>query len=57
MTDHNQTEEEIRQEMEELGISNESEGSPNVMMSGPVIQVIAVLLIVLLAAGALFLVF
>lgn len=57
MTDHIQTEEEIREEMEELGISNDSDGSPNVMMSGPVIQITAVLLIVLLAAGALFLVF
>lgn len=57
MTDHVETEEEIRQEMEELGVSNDTDGPPNVTMSGPVLQITAAVLVVLLVAGALFLVF
>ncbi len=52
-----ETEEEIRQEMEELGVSNQAEGKPDVLMSGPVLQVTVILLVVLLVAGALLLVF
>ena len=52
-----ESEEEIREEMEELGVSNDTTGSPDVLMSGPVIQVTVIILVVLLVAGALFLVF
>ena len=34
-----ESEEEIRKEMEELGVSNDATGSPDVLMSGPMIQV------------------
>ncbi len=52
-----ETEEEIRQEMEELGVSNDAEGTPDVLMSGPLLQVTVIVLVILLVAGALFLVF
>lgn len=52
-----ESEEEIREEMEELGVSNDTTGSPDVLMSGPVIQVTVIILVVLLVLGALFLVF
>jgi len=52
-----ETEEEIREEMEELGVSNDAEGNPDVLMQGPVLQVTVIILVVLLVAGALFLVF
>lgn len=52
-----ESEEEIRQEMEELGVSNDAEGSPDVLMSGPMIQVTVIVLVLLLVAGALLLVF
>ena len=51
-----ETQEEIQKEMEELGVSNDVEGSPDVLMSGPVIQVTVIILVVLLVLGALFLV-
>lgn len=57
MSDHLETEEEIREEMEELGISNDAEGTPNVLVSGPMLQATAIILVLLIAAGALFLVF
>ena len=52
-----ESEEEIREEMEELGVSNDTTGSPDVLLSGPVIQVTVIILVVLLVAGALLLVF
>jgi hypothetical protein len=52
-----ESEEEIREEMEELGVSNDAEGSPDVLMSGPVIQATVIILVLLLVAGALLLVF
>lgn len=52
-----ESEEEIRQEMEELGVSNDATGKPDVLMSGPMIQVVVILLVVLLVLGMLFLVF
>ncbi len=52
-----ETEEEIRQEMEELGVSNDAEGTPNVLMSGPMIQATVIILVLLLVIGALLLVF
>lgn len=52
-----ETEEEIRQEMEELGVSNDATGKPDVLMSGPMIRVVVILLVVLLVLGMLFLVF
>ncbi|MCC6755977.1 MAG: hypothetical protein IT199_06355 [Solirubrobacterales bacterium] len=57
MSDHLETEDEIREEMEELGVSNDAGGSPDVLMSGPVIQVTVIILVLLLVAGALLLVF
>ena len=52
-----ETPEEIQEEMAELGVSNDAEGKPDVLMSGPVIQVTVIVLVVLLVAGALLLVF
>ena len=52
-----ESEDEIREEMEELGIDNHAEGKPDVLMSGPMIQVTVIVLVVLLVAGALLLVF
>ena len=57
MSDEPETEAEIQQEMRELGIDNEATGSPDVMMSGNVVRVIAALLAVLMLAGAVLLVF
>lgn len=57
MSKNVETEEEIRQEMEELGVSNDAEGKPDVLMSGPVIQVTVIILLVLLVGGSLLLVF
>ena len=51
------TEEEIRQEMEELGVSNDADGKPDVLMSGPMIQATVIILILLLVAGSLLLIF
>lgn len=52
-----ESQEEIQKEMEELGVSNDAEGRPDVLMSGPMIQVTVIVLVVLLVLGALFLVF
>ena len=52
-----ETEEEIRREMEELGVSNDGDGKPDVLMSGPMIQATVIILVLLLVAGSLFLVF
>jgi len=52
-----ETQEEIQEEMAELGVSNDVEGKPDVLMSGPMIQVTVIVLVVLLVAGALLLVF
>jgi hypothetical protein len=57
MSDHVETEAEIQEEMAELGIDNDSTGTPDVMMSGALIRVIAAVLAALLLAGALLLVF
>lgn len=57
MSNHVETEEEIREEMEELGVSNDAEGSPDVLMSGPVLQVTVIILVLLLVAGSLLLIF
>lgn len=57
MDNRPETEAEIQEEMQELGIDNEATGSADVMMSGKVVQVVAVVLVVLLVAGAALLVF
>jgi hypothetical protein len=57
VSDHVETEAEIQEEMKELGIDNDATGSPDVMMSGAVIRGVAVMLVLLLLAGALLLVF
>ncbi len=43
--------------MRELGIDNDASGTPDVMMSGAVIRVVALVLVILLLAGAVLLVF
>lgn len=57
MSDRLETEKEIQQEMEELGIDNHAEGSPDVLMSGPVIRATVIILVFLLVAGSLLLLF
>jgi hypothetical protein len=57
MSDHLETEQEIQQEMEELGIDNHAEGRPDVLMSGAVIRATVAVLLILLVAGSLLLVF
>lgn len=57
MSDHLETEQEIQQEMEELGIDNQAEGKPNVLMSGPMFQATVIILVLLLVAGSLLLLF
>jgi hypothetical protein len=57
MSNQPETEEEIQEEMRELGIDNDATGSPDVMMSGTVVRAIAVVLAALMLAGALLLVF
>jgi hypothetical protein len=52
-----ETEEEIAEEMKELGIDNDATGSPDLFMSGPVIRVVAGILVILLVLGLLVLVF
>ncbi|MGK2933475.1 MAG: hypothetical protein ACSLFD_12045 [Solirubrobacterales bacterium] len=55
--DHVETADEIKEEMEELGIDNEATGSPEVFISGPALKVGAAVLVAILVAGALLLVF
>jgi hypothetical protein len=57
MSDHRETEAEVKEEMEELGIDNEATGSPDLFMNGVVVQVVAIMLVVLLVGGLIFLVF
>jgi hypothetical protein len=57
MENRPETEEEIQEEMRELGIDNDATGSPDVMMSGSVVRVVAAVLVLLMLAGALLLVF
>lgn len=57
MENHPETEEEIQEEMRELGIDNDATGAPDVMMSGNVVRVVAAVLVLLMLAGALLLVF
>ncbi len=57
MSNEPETEAEIQEEMRELGIDNNATGSPNVMMSGNVVRVIALVLAILMLAGAVLLVF
>jgi hypothetical protein len=57
MSDHRETEAEVKEEMEELGIDNDATGSPDLFMNGVVVQVVAIMLVVLLVGGLIFLVF
>lgn len=57
MSDHLETEAEVQEEMEELGIDNDATGSPDLFMNGVVVQVVAIMLVVLLVGGLIFLVF
>ena len=57
MSNEPETEDEIQEEMRELGIDNDATGTPDVMMSGNVVRAIAAVLAVLMLAGAVLLVF
>jgi len=57
MDNRPETEAEIQEEMRELGVDNEATGSPDVMMSGTVLRVVAAVLVLLMLAGAVLLVF
>jgi hypothetical protein len=57
MENRPETEAEIQEEMRELGIDNDATGSPDVMMSGTMIRVVAGVLVLLMLAGAILLVF
>lgn len=52
-----ETEEEIAEEMRELGVDNDATGNPDLFMSGPVVKVVAGVLVILLVLGLLVLVF
>lgn len=52
-----ETEEEIAEEMSELGIDNDATGKPDLFLSGQTVKVIAALLAVLIALGLILLVF
>lgn len=57
MSDHLETEAEVKEEMEELGIDNDATGSPELTMSPVVVRVGAGVLVVLLVLGLLVLLF
>ena len=57
MSNEPETEAEIQEEMRELGIDNEATGSPDVMLSGNLVRVIAAVLAGLMLVGAVLLVF
>ena len=52
-----ETEAEIQEEMEELGVDNDATGKPELFLSQVMIKIIAGLFIVLMLAGLLLLVF
>ncbi len=52
-----ETEAEIKEEMEELGIDNDATGTPDLFLSGPLLNGIAIFAIILLVAGLMYLVF
>ncbi len=57
MSNEPETEAEIQEEMRELGIDNDATGSPDVMLSGNLVRVIAAVLAGLMLVGAVLLVF
>jgi hypothetical protein len=57
MSDHPETEAEVKEELEELGIDNEATGSPDLFMNGVVVRVVAILLVVVLVVALVFLLF
>ena len=57
MSDEPETEAEIQKEMHELGIDNEAAGSPDVLLSGNLVRVVAAVLAAIMLAGAVLLVF
>jgi len=57
MSNQPETPEEIQEEMKELGIDNDATGTPDLFISGPVLKVIAGILVLLLLVGLLTLVF
>ena len=57
MNNQPETEAEIQEEMEELGIDNNATGAPDLFMSGVVVKVVAAVLIVILVGGFIHFVF
>ncbi len=57
MSDHLETEAEVQEELEELGIDNESTGSPDLFMNQVVVRIVAIILIVALVGALVLLLF
>lgn len=57
MTNRPETEAEIKEEMEELGIDNNATGTPDLFISGPLLKAAAIILVLLIVAGLLILIF
>lgn len=55
--DQVETQEEIKDELEELGVDNEATGSPDLFISGQAVRVGAAVLVLLLLVGVITLVF
>lgn len=57
MSNSPQPESDIEKELEELGIDNDATGSPDVVMTRATVQVTALVLVALIAGGAILLIF
>lgn len=57
MNNHVETEEEIQEEMAELGVSNDETGPPQLFLSSSLVKVVAGVCVVLLVVGLITLVF
>ncbi|MBK5111564.1 MAG: hypothetical protein JJE10_09455 [Thermoleophilia bacterium] len=57
MSDHLETEAEVQEEMEELGIDNDATGSPDLFMNAVVVRVVAIILVVALVGALVLLIF
>lgn len=57
MNNHVETEEEIQEEMAELGVSNDETGPPQLFLSSALVKVVAGVCVVLLVVGLITLVF
>lgn len=57
MSDRLETQQEIQEELDELGIDNDATGSPDLFVSGPMLKVGTGVLLVLLVLGTWWLIF